>query len=490
MLKLAKRSAQFVAFIMAVVLATPAANAQSANSTQAVSILSEAERIHGLALLWREVSYNFPFFDQVPELDWDETFTEFLNPAREAESTLEYYRVLQRFVGLLEDGHTNVYFPDSLLARRPFDDPWVRLEAVRRRPIVANVDAALADRLPLGSEIVSVDSIPAERYLSENVLPYMAASTDAIRRERAIRGIRAWGIGLLVGPANSSVQVGFLTPSGEEREIELTRDRYTRAADWVKAPTGPRPLLEFRWLEKGMAYVALNSFSKSEIVQRFEAVKQDLMTADGIVLDLRRNGGGSDFNATAILSHFTDEALVGSGSRIRVNDALYRAYGSYGETTLRGAFPSDSGGLVDRSLEHHRGVAWRIIPPDTIQPDSGPKITAPVVVLIGPRVASSAENFLVFMPDTPQFTTVGLPTVGSTGQPARMDLPGGGWARVVSRAAILPDGSTWVGEGIIPDVSVEPTVADVVGGRDVVLERGIQVLREDIHEHDQRSRAP
>jgi C-terminal processing protease CtpA/Prc len=477
MLRPASRSARLTVAVASALLVAGGTHAQQGDTPQSSPELGEADRIFGLALLWREVAYNFPFFDQVPDLDWDRAFSQFTQEARDAKGTLEYYRVLQRFVALLNDGHTNVYFPDSVLARRPFDDPWVRLEVVGRRPIVENVERGLANQLPVGSEILTVDGIPAPRYVHDNVLPYVAASTDAIRWRRAVRGNRSWGIGLLVGPARSRVRVGFRTPSGEEREIELARDRYSRAGEWVKDPGGGRPLLEFRWLEDGIAYVALNSFSDSEIVGRFEAIKSELMTADGIILDLRRNGGGSDFNATAVLSHFTDQALVGAGSRVRVHDALYRAYGSYGESTLRQAFPSDSGDLVNRALEHQRGEAWRTMPPDTIQPGPGDKVTAPVVVLIGPAVASSAENFLVFMPDTPQFTTVGMPTVGSTGQPARFDLPGGGWARVVSRAAIFPGGGTWVGEGIIPDVLVEPTVQDVIGGRDSTLERGLEVLR-------------
>ena len=35
---------------------------------------TEAERLLGLARLWKEADYNFVFFDHVPELDWDAAF--------------------------------------------------------------------------------------------------------------------------------------------------------------------------------------------------------------------------------------------------------------------------------------------------------------------------------------------------------------------------------------------------------------------------------
>lgn len=469
--------------IPALALTTNArAQTPSAPGTTADPGLGPEERIYGLSLIWKEVDYNFPYFDQVPELDWDEAFRRFVGPALEAPGTLEYYRVLQRFVGLLKDGHTNVYFPDSISARGAFDTPGIRLEAVGRRAVVENVRADLAESVPPGSEILAVDGIPTERYVADRVLPYIAASTDAIRWRRAIRGNLAWGAGLLVGPPGTGVRLLIRDPAGDEREVEVVRDLGSGPSEWAKPPPDPPPAYELRRLDDGIAYVALNTFSDPELVERFEASLDDLREASGVLIDLRANGGGSDFIATEVLHRLTDRPLVGSGSRIRVNDALYRAYGSFGEAALRAALPEGSSELIERSLAHYSGTAWRFEPPDTLPPVPGEQIEAPVVVLIGPDVASAAENFLVYLPDDGRFTTVGRPTVGSTGQPSRIRLPGGGLARVVSRAAIRADGTTWVGTGIRPDVRVEPTVAEVAGGRDVTLERGLEVLRERIRD--------
>jgi C-terminal processing protease CtpA/Prc len=42
---------------------------------------------------------------------------------------------------------------------------------------------------------------------------------------------------------------------------------------------------------------------------------------------------------------------------------------------------------------------------------------------------------------------------------------------------MYPDGREFVGVGIIPDVEVHPTAADIAAGHDVVLEKGLEVLR-------------
>ena len=53
--------------------------------------LSDSDKLYGLSLFWREVSYNFAFFDQVPELDWDQAYKEFIPPGSGNEI---YFRIL------------------------------------------------------------------------------------------------------------------------------------------------------------------------------------------------------------------------------------------------------------------------------------------------------------------------------------------------------------------------------------------------------------
>jgi C-terminal processing protease CtpA/Prc len=74
-------------------------------------------------------------------------------------------------------------------------------------------------------------------------------------------------------------------------------------------------------------------------------------------------------------------------------------------------------------------------------------------------------------------TLVGEPTTGSTGMPLSIALPGGGSARIVTKHDTYPDGREFLGVGIQPDVFVEPTVADLMAGRDGMLEEALMVLR-------------
>ena len=98
--------------------------------------LSNEEKLYGLSKFWQEVNYNFAFFDQVPDLDWDEAYREFIPKVLATKNDFEYYRTLQRFCALLKDGHTNVYIPrriDSLRYSNSFGKYRLYLDQYRQQ---------------------------------------------------------------------------------------------------------------------------------------------------------------------------------------------------------------------------------------------------------------------------------------------------------------------------------------------------------------------
>ncbi len=72
------------------------------------------ERVAGFVRLWSEVKYNFAFFDQVPELDWDNVLDEYLPKVQQAKTWKEYYLLLERCIAILNGGHMTVYPAYSL----------------------------------------------------------------------------------------------------------------------------------------------------------------------------------------------------------------------------------------------------------------------------------------------------------------------------------------------------------------------------------------
>ena len=424
--------------------------------------LEPAQKIYGLSLFWKEVSYNFAYFDQVPRLDWDKAYREYIPKVLETKSTFEYYRVLQRFCALLKDGHTNVSMPREVW-NKSLDRPQVVISDVQRTPIVTNVARGLSDVIPIGSEIVEVDGKSANVYLREVILSYISSSTEHILWYEGI-------VRLLEGTPGSAVAVTVKTPSGERRSATLVRNGKTSKEPWLKEQPQYH-LSEFKWIDGDVAYVALNSFNDSKIVQEFEATLPELYKAKGIIIDLRKNPGGSTGNGTAILDHFTNIPLSGSAWRTREHRGSFKAWGRQS---------ARNGDTTSLNYKYFVGDVWYRSYHDTLYPSQGKKITVPTVVLIGYLTGSAAEDFLIYADKVPHFTKVGQPTYGSTGQPLFFDLPGGGSARVCTKRDTYPDGRDFVGVGVQPDVKAENTVEDFIAGRDRMLEIGIEVLKKEM----------
>lgn len=420
--------------------------------------LGDAEKLYGLSLLWQETNYNFAYFDKVPHLDWDSVYRATMPRVLATRTTYDYYRELQRFLALLGDGHTGVNFPRGLTDEFNRRDtyPWVLTGEVDGRVLVRSVGTSLAEQIPVHSEIITIDGRPAPEVAMERHAPFIEASTDHIRQTVAIS--RA-----LNGPAGEPVRIGYLTPAGDRRELTLARDRRTREDTWHPDPNVQLPMFEFRWLPGEVAYVAVNTMNDTMPARNFEDSLPALRRAKGLILDLRRNGGGSSSVGWRIASWLTDDSLATSRWRTREHRAAMKAWGRGG---------------IERHAVYGAMNAWY----DgglhgMIAPAEGQRVTVPTVVLQEYQTGSAAEDFLIAIDQVPHITTVGRRTNGSTGQPLFLDLPGGGSARIVTKRDTYPDGREFVGVGVIPDIEVANTVEDVRNGTDRQLERALEVVR-------------
>ncbi len=201
-----------------------------------------------------------------------------------------------------------------------------------------------------------------------------------------------------------------------------------------------------------MVYVNLPSFESDQVVREFDRAFEQIQAAPGLILDVRRNGGGSTQNGYAILSRLIDKSVPGSRWKSRKHIAAYKAWG--------------------------RQEQWEEGDHGTIEPHATKHYPGPVVVLTGPETASAAEDFVVAFHACGRGKVIGRRTCGSTGQPLMVQLPGGGGARICTKRDTYPDGREFVGVGVIPDVEIEPTRADIAAARDPILDKALAVLAE------------
>jgi carboxyl-terminal processing protease len=227
------------------------------------------------------------------------------------------------------------------------------------------------------------------------------------------------------GPEGTDVTIGVRkSADGKARELEIERAQISLPNVTSKvAKVGGHTL----------GYVRMVSFSEGVHAQMREAVqKVEKQGAEGIVLDLRGNGGGLLEEAVLTASIFLpkDEVVVTTNSRTQ-GHAVYKTAG-----------------------------------------DNLPKV--PIVVLIDRNTASAAEILTAALADDAGAKTVGTRSYGKGVFQQEIDLSNGGALKLTIGEYFTPDGVNLAkSHGIHPDVRA-PNLLQTK--RDEGLERALEVL--------------
>jgi len=431
-----------------------------------VANLSDADKIYGLSKFWKEVSYNFAFFDHA-KVNWDSTYQAYIPKILATKSTWQYYQVMTQFCALLKDGHTSVGFPYGLQHKSRYK--WIDIENFNKRFYVTNIPVQFKDKVPLGSELVNVDGMPVMEYMGKQVIPFLSASTDHVR----------WNLAAFtrfLGPDTSQIwRLKFRTPQG--KLIDYNYQFHTYQPKWVRQ-TRPWKLMDFRMIGN-IGYLQLNDFSDTSLVTKFKALLPQLYQCKGVILDIRENDGGSTAIGVEILKYFTDKKrLIGSAWKTRDNVAAYKAWGVYALKDAKTANLTDD--WDKKIISSAKGDYW--LKGDTMKFENNitsQKILCPLIVLTGNHTVSAAEDFLIFLDGIkPRAITMGQRTEGSTGQPLPIDLPGLSGARICTKRDTYPDGQDFVGIGIIPDIEIPREVNDIIKGTNSVLDSAVKKMKQ------------
>ena len=442
---------------------------------QSPNTLSSAERLYGVSKFWQEVNYNFVFLDKVNRHQWDSLYKETLLRCQETASDYEYYLLLQKLCASLKDGHTNVYFPNEVaknLYTTNFGAYRFFVSYFEGRYLITRVNESKKEEIPVGSEIVEVNGLPAATYAQKYVKPYIASSTDYVLESQA-------AYDLLKGYIGSKFTIQIKKPDGTLKTLKLEH-QVTQEKE-VFPPFVNRALLDHKVMDHGIHYLALNSFENEKIDSFFHDVLPQLYKAKAMIIDLRYNGGGSTNIGFDILQYFTNaKSLAGSKSLTREHMPAFKAWGAFltpaDTMAAKPEWDSSRDEMVKSYLMAHDQFYYTFPYEETKVKVKGKRIVVPTVVLMGNATASAAEDFLIYADALPHFTFMGDKSFGSTGQPYLFDLPGGGRARVCTKKDVYPDGREFVGYGISPDIFVKPTLDEYLQDKDVVLQKAMEFL--------------
>jgi len=161
----------------------------------------------------------------------------------------------------------------------------------------------------------------------------------------------------------------------------------------------------------------------------------------GLVIDVRINFGGMDPYGLALASRLATTDYVAYSKEARIDP-------------------------IDRTR-------WTPGQPSFVRPSTRPGFRGPVVVLTGPLTISAGETMTqALMGRSPKVLRIGENTQGVFSDVLRRTLPNGWSFGLPNEVFRSPEGKTFDGAGIPPDVEVPVFAADdVAAGRDPGLER-------------------
>ncbi|MCC5929869.1 MAG: S41 family peptidase [Cyclobacteriaceae bacterium] len=193
---------------------------------------------------------------------------------------------------------------------------------------------------------------------------------------------------------------------------------------------------------ENMLYVNYRSFERTLSDRHMDEIIRLMQFHDGLIIDVRSNGGGNLQNALNIASRFTEEEVVYASQRFKT-----------------GPGRSDF-------------TPWT---PMRITPHSGQKYLGKVAILTNRRSYSTTTFFAQMIRALPQARLFGDRTGGGGGIPVFAELPNG-WTYRFSGSQTVDLDNQHIEFGVLPDQLLTHPM-DLIEGKDHFIEAAVDWLR-------------
>ena len=202
--------------------------------------------------------------------------------------------------------------------------------------------------------------------------------------------------------------------------------------------------IKYALLDNNYGYLYYGTFENEIGEGNLDLILSYLSTADGLIIDVRNNGGGFLTNVETLVGRFIEQ-------RIHAGSIQHKT----------GPGHTDMSAPYDYYFEPTKNHIHYL---------------KPVVILANRASFSATNNFVSIMKSLPQVTIVGDVTGGGSGLPFTSELPNG-WNVRFSSCPIRDADGFLTEFGVAPDVQVNQTDEDTAKGRDTLLETAFLLLK-------------
>lgn len=195
--------------------------------------------------------------------------------------------------------------------------------------------------------------------------------------------------------------------------------------------------IKYKIFEDNIGYMRYESFSSPIGNGNLDEILSYLAVCNGLIIDVRSNGGGNVTNSTRIAARFTNEKVLTG----YISHKTGKGHNDFSEPYPIYSEPND-------------GVRWQ----------------KKVVVLTNRRSYSATNDFVNQMRYLPNVTIMGDKTGGGSGMPFTSELPNG-WTVRFSASPHFSVDMEQIEWGIEPDIKVDMLETDEANNIDTILEK-------------------
>ena len=203
----------------------------------------------------------------------------------------------------------------------------------------------------------------------------------------------------------------------------------------------------YRILDDNIGYLVVESFESATTSGRLNVMFNNMALCNGIIIDIRDNGGGSLEASQFLASHFTEETVT-------VGYTCYKTGPGHND------FSKPYKMMVDPAKEDLRWIK-------------------PAVLLVNRGCFSSANDFALAMKAMENVTLLGDTTGGGGGMPMSSELPNG-WVVRLSSAPSFDADMNHVEFGVAPDIRLDMKDEDLQAGKDTYIEAARKLINDQL----------
>jgi Peptidase family S41 len=331
-------------------------------------------------------------------------------------TTVDAWPLFAKIIASYNEGHSTLGYPDEL-------QQSIRNDSIKIFPVlmkefdgeywVARYDLSADSAIAIGDRITKINGVAAKELMER-----FTSLCGGLSNWRNIQVLRDFSGTLALHNINSPYQIEYLH-NGEKHEVLIqgipVSQLLAKAAEVRKrnAVQQVQANYIFTRIDGNTGYLNFRSMKDLPVFNKFlDSIFTDIKNnpVEGLIVDLRQNGGGNSVLGQSLLHYITDKPYrMGAGSKWKVSDE-YKAFINeqakinpvYASGSFKSYLDKKSGELISR------------LDGKTYKPGKNRlRYEGKICVLIGPNTFSSANMLTNAIKDYQLATLIGE----ATGEP-------------------------------------------------------------------------